>query len=68
MSEVTRILSDVASGDPHAADELLPLVYDELRKLAAAQLAREAPGNLGWFLIWGPTETDTSATVEPFAA
>jgi RNA polymerase sigma factor (TIGR02999 family) len=44
MSEVIRILSDAAGGDPHAA-ELLPLVYDELRKLAAAQLAREAPGN-----------------------
>jgi RNA polymerase sigma factor (TIGR02999 family) len=45
MSEVTRILSDVAGGDAHAAAQLLPLVYDELRKLATAQLAREAPGN-----------------------
>jgi RNA polymerase sigma factor (TIGR02999 family) len=44
MSEVTRILSAIESGDPHAADQLLPLVYDELRKLAAAKLAHEKPG------------------------
>jgi RNA polymerase sigma factor (TIGR02999 family) len=44
MSEVTRILSAVEQGDPHAADQLLPLVYDELRKLAAQRMAREAPG------------------------
>src|SRR5947209_1184304 len=44
MTEVTRILSAVEQGDPHAAGQLLPLVYDELRRLAAAQLAREAPG------------------------
>jgi RNA polymerase sigma factor (TIGR02999 family) len=44
MSEVTRILSAIEAGDPHAAEQLLPLVYDELRKLAAAQLAREKPG------------------------
>jgi RNA polymerase sigma factor (TIGR02999 family) len=45
MSEVTRILSAIDQGDPHAAEQLLPLVYDELRKLAAARLAQEAPGN-----------------------
>jgi RNA polymerase sigma factor (TIGR02999 family) len=45
MSEVTRILSAIEQGQPHAAEQLLPLVYDELRKLAAARLAREAPGN-----------------------
>jgi RNA polymerase sigma factor (TIGR02999 family) len=45
MSEVTRVLSDMAHGDAHAAGQLLPLVYDELRKLAAERLAREAPGN-----------------------
>lgn len=45
MSEVTQILSDLAQGDAHAAGQLLPLVYDELRKLAAARLAQEAPGN-----------------------
>src|SRR5262245_55972007 len=44
MSEVTRILSAIETGDPHAAAELLPLVYDELRKLAAARLADERPG------------------------
>jgi RNA polymerase sigma factor (TIGR02999 family) len=43
MSDVTRILSAVEQGDPHAAAQLLPLVYDELRRLAAAQLAREKP-------------------------
>jgi RNA polymerase sigma factor (TIGR02999 family) len=44
MSEVTRILSAIEQGDPHAAEQLLPLVYDELRKLAAARLAQERPG------------------------
>ncbi|HEV3258439.1 MAG TPA: ECF-type sigma factor [Gemmataceae bacterium] len=44
MTEVTRILSEVEQGDPHAAEQLLPLVYDELRKLAAQKLAQEAPG------------------------
>jgi RNA polymerase sigma factor (TIGR02999 family) len=44
MSEVTRILSAVEQGDPHAADQLLPLVYDELRRLAAEKLAQERPG------------------------
>jgi RNA polymerase sigma factor (TIGR02999 family) len=44
MSEVTRILSQIESGDPAAAEQLLPLVYDELRKLAAAKLAQERPG------------------------
>jgi RNA polymerase sigma factor (TIGR02999 family) len=45
MNEVTRILSDLAHGDAQAAEQLLPLVYDELRKLAAARMADEAPGN-----------------------
>jgi hypothetical protein len=44
MIEVTRILCAVVQGDPHAAEKLLPLVYDELRKLAAPKLAQEAPG------------------------
>ena len=44
MSDVTRILETIERGDPHAAEQLLPLVYDELRKLAAALMAREAPG------------------------
>src|SRR5437773_12272704 len=45
MNEVTRILSDLAHGNAQAAGQLLPLVYDELRKLAAARMAEEAPGN-----------------------
>src|SRR5947209_6154487 len=44
MSEVTEILQALAQGDAHAGRELLPLVYDELRKLAAARLAEEKPG------------------------
>ena len=44
MTEVTRILSAIEQGDPHAAEQLLPLVYDELRKLAAEKLAQERPG------------------------
>jgi len=45
MSDVTRILSAIESGDPAAAAQLLPLVYDELRQLAAARMAAEAPGH-----------------------
>jgi hypothetical protein len=45
MSDVTRLLDAAAAGDPAAAADLLPLVYEELRKLAAARLAREAVGN-----------------------
>jgi RNA polymerase sigma factor (TIGR02999 family) len=44
VSEVTPILSAIEQGDPHAAEQLLPLVYDELRRLAAAKLTQEAPG------------------------
>jgi hypothetical protein len=44
MSEVTRLLHAIDRGDPRVAEELLPQVYDELRKLAAQRLAREAPG------------------------
>ncbi len=44
MSDVTRSLSAIDQGDPHAAEQLLPLVYDELRKLAAQKLALEKPG------------------------
>src|SRR5215212_3805922 len=44
MSDVTQLLSAIEAGDPKAAAELLPLVYDELRKLAAARLAAEKPG------------------------
>src|SRR5215831_2600114 len=44
MTDITRILSAIEQGDPRAAAGLLPLVYDELRKLAAARLAEERPG------------------------
>lgn len=44
MTYVTQILSQIEQGDPQAADRLLPLVYDELRKLAAHKMAQEAPG------------------------
>jgi len=44
MPDVTRILSAIEQGDPHAAEQLLPLVYDELRKLAAERIAQEKPG------------------------
>src|SRR5690242_12524317 len=45
MADVTQILTAIEQGDPRAAGELLPLVYDELRKLAAARLAEEKPGH-----------------------
>src|ERR1700751_1486624 len=44
MTEVTRILDAVAQGDPQAAEQLLPLVYEELRQLAAQKIHQEAPG------------------------
>src|SRR4029450_9109242 len=44
MSDVTHILSAIEQGDPHAAEQLLPLVYGELRQLAAQKLAQEKPG------------------------
>src|SRR3954467_12227179 len=44
MNDVTRILSAIEAGDPQVAEQLLPLVYDELRKLAATRLANERPG------------------------
>src|SRR4051794_19868167 len=44
VADVTQILNAIEAGDPRAAEELLPLVYDELRKLAAARLADERPG------------------------
>src|SRR3989442_14049822 len=44
MGDVTRILSAIDQGDPQASEQLLPLVYDELRRLAAQKMARETPG------------------------
>ncbi len=63
MSDVTRILERVQHGDPKAAEELLPLIYDELRKLAAQKMAGEAPGQTlqptalvheAWLRLIGP--------------
>jgi hypothetical protein len=54
MSEVTRILSAIEQGDPQAAAPLLPLVYDELRKLAAHKLADEPPGQTLDAAVRGP--------------
>ncbi len=45
MPDVTQILQDIERGEPKAADELLPLVYEELRRLAAARMANEPPGH-----------------------
>jgi hypothetical protein len=44
MDAITQVLNAIEQGDPHAASQLLPLVYDELRRLAAQRLVREAPG------------------------
>jgi len=44
MTEVTQILAAIEAGDPHASEQLLPLVYDQLRRLAAARMAQEQPG------------------------
>src|SRR5262245_13403028 len=44
MNDVTQVLSAIEGGDPHAAGQLLPLVYNELRRLAAQKMARESPG------------------------
>jgi hypothetical protein len=44
MNEITRILVGIDQGDPTATDQLLPLVYDELRRLAGQELAQEKPG------------------------
>jgi RNA polymerase sigma factor (TIGR02999 family) len=44
MADLSRLLNEMAQGDPHAADQLLPLVYDELRLLAAHKLSQERPG------------------------
>jgi RNA polymerase sigma factor (TIGR02999 family) len=45
MKDATRILSRIEDGDPSAANQLLPLIYDELRSLAAAKIAQESPGH-----------------------
>jgi RNA polymerase sigma factor (TIGR02999 family) len=66
MSDVTHILSQIEQGDPQAAEKLLPLVYDELRKLAAAKLAQEKPGQTlqatalvheAWLRLFGDSDS-----------
>ena len=52
MHKVTRILSAIDQGDPHAAEQLLPLVYDELRRLAAEKMAQEKPGQTLQATAW----------------
>ena len=68
MSDVTRLLSAIERGEPQAAESLLPLVYDELRKLAAAKLAQEKPGQTleatalvheAWLRLAGDREQET---------
>ena len=77
MSDVTRLLEAVESGDPRAADELLPLVYDELRKLAAARMAALVPGQTlqptalvheAWLRLVGSGQQDWNGRGHFFAA
>jgi hypothetical protein len=65
MSEVTRILSAIDRGDPRAAEQLLPLVYDELRKLAAQKLACETPGQTLEAPARCPSPTTSAAVTTP---
>jgi len=77
MSEVTQILDRVQRGDPRAAEELLPLVYEELRKLATVRMASELPGQTlqatalvheAWLRLTGPAETKWNGRGHFFAA
>ena len=77
MSDLTQILERVEQGDGKAADELLPLVYDELRKLAAAKMAQEAAGNTlqptalvheAWLRLVGAPEQDWNSRNHFFMA
>ncbi len=75
--EITVILQRIGEGDPHAAGQLLPLVYDELRRLAAAKLAHEAPGQTlqptalvheAWLRLGGDAQTQWANRAHFFAA
>jgi hypothetical protein len=57
---LTQILKAVGGGDKQAAEQLLPLVYDELRRLAAAKMAREAPGDVRGEIAWWVNPLDNS--------
>ena len=77
MSDVTRILESIEHGDPKAADRLLPLVYEELRKLAASKMANEAPNQTlqptalvheAWLRLAGDTNPNFSGRAHFFGA
>ena len=77
MSELTVILQRIDQGDPHAANELLPLVYEELRKLAAQKMAHEAPGQTlqatalvheAWLRLGGDDQPEWQNRAHFFAA
>ncbi len=77
VRDITVILDRVGQGDPRAADELLPLVYEELRKLAAAKMAREAPGQTlqatalvheAWLRLGGEDQPDWQNRAHFFAS
>ena len=52
MDAITQVLNAIEHGNPHAAEQLLPLVYDELRKLAAERMAQEKPGQTLQATLW----------------
>jgi RNA polymerase sigma factor (TIGR02999 family) len=77
LSDVTRILDSIQHGDPKAADELLPLVYEELRKLAASKMANELPNQTlqptalvheAWLRLVGNTNPNISGRAHYFGA
>lgn len=77
MNDVTRILNSIHQGNPKAADELMPLVYGELRKLAAARMAQESPGQTlqptalvheAWLRLVGDTNPQFDGRAHFFAA
>jgi len=77
MNDLTRILNSIHHGDPKAADELLPLVYGELRKLATARMAQESPGQTlqptalvheAWLRLVGDTNPQFDGRAHFFAA
>jgi RNA polymerase sigma factor (TIGR02999 family) len=77
LSDVTRILESIEQGDPKAADKLLPLVYEELRKLAASRMANEAPNQTlqptalvheAWLRLVGDTNPNFSGRAHFFGA
>jgi RNA polymerase sigma factor (TIGR02999 family) len=77
VSDVTRVIEAIEQGDPKAADELLPLVYEELRRLAALRMANEAAGNTlqptalvheAWLRLVGPNNPKFAGRAHFFAA